>query len=100
MYIIYMVPTYVSVDEIQEAGNKVLGDSSKKKCVMTVCDFSMWFQHVISSPRRARKVGDEQLVTQHVKQHVMPLLPPMLLGHALPYAPDSLFLILELFQLD
>ena len=27
----YMVPTYVSVDEIQEGGKKVLSDSSRKK---------------------------------------------------------------------
>ena len=27
----YMVPTYVSVDEIQEGGGEVLSDSSRKK---------------------------------------------------------------------
>jgi hypothetical protein len=27
----HMVPTYVSVDEIQEGGKKVLGDPSRKK---------------------------------------------------------------------
>ena len=30
-WLMYMVPTYVSVDEIQEGGKKVLGDSSRKK---------------------------------------------------------------------